>query len=50
MVSKKLNCWEYMKCGRELGGEKVTELCTCRAATDKYFTGLNYGINGGRIF
>ena len=37
MVSKKQNCWEYMKCGREPEGEKVAELGICRAAADEFF-------------
>jgi len=49
MVSKKQNCWEYMKCGREPGGNKVAELGLCRAATDTSFNGIYSGINGGRI-
>ena len=49
MVSKKQNCWEYMKCGREPGGEKVAELGTCRAAVYEFFNGMNSGKNGGRI-
>ena len=49
MVSKKQNCWEYMKCGREPGGEMVAKLGTCRAATDEFFNGMNGGKNGGRI-
>jgi len=49
MVSKKQNCWEYMKCGRESGGEKAAELGICRAADDALFNGANGGINGGRI-
>jgi hypothetical protein len=49
MAFKKQNCWEYMKCGRELGGNKVAELGLCRAATDEFFNGINSGKNGGRI-
>ena len=49
MTLKKQNCWEYMKCGREPSGEKVTELGICRMATDESLNGLNSGINGGRI-
>ena len=41
MVSKNQNCWEYMKCGRESGGEMVAELGICRAAADKVFNGAN---------
>ncbi|MDO9514716.1 MAG: HD-GYP domain-containing protein [Syntrophales bacterium] len=32
--SARLNCWEFMKCGRELGGEKVQELGVCPAYPD----------------
>ena len=49
MVSKKQNCWEYMKCGREPSGEKVSELGICRAAADEFFHGMNGGKNGGRV-
>ena len=49
MLSKKLNCWEYMNCGRECDGKNSTELGICRAAADDAFQGLNGGINGGRI-
>jgi len=38
-----------MKCGREPGGEKVTELGICRAADEEFFNGINGGKNGGRI-
>lgn len=27
----KYNCWEFMKCGRELGGSKAHELGVCQA-------------------
>ncbi len=47
--SRKLNCWEYMKCGRELNGKKVKELGVCPVAIDPYADGINEGINGGRI-
>ena len=49
MTSEKLNCWEYMKCGREPGGDKATELGICRVAGDKHSNGANSGLNGGRI-
>jgi hypothetical protein len=29
---QKVNCWEYMKCGRQPGGDKVSALCECPAA------------------
>ena len=45
----KQNCWEYKKCGREPGGQKVNELGICPATTDVLSNGLNGGKNGGRI-
>ncbi len=48
-MQKRLNCWEYMKCGREPEGEKIDELGACPAATDVSFDGINRGKNGGRI-
>ncbi len=47
--SRKQNCWEFLKCGRELGGEKVADLGVCPASTDTSADGLNGGKNGGRI-
>ncbi|MBA4407714.1 hypothetical protein C0389_10595 [bacterium] len=43
-----INCWEYKKCGREPGGDKVDELGICPAATEKRADKLNGGVNGGR--
>ena len=45
----KLNCWEYMKCGREPGGSKTAELGVCPAATDEKYDGEHSGKKGGRI-
>ncbi len=45
----KLNCWEFLKCGREPGGSKVSELGECPAAVENIFNGINSGSNGGRI-
>ena len=46
---RKINCWEYVGCGRELGGENVPESGVCMAAIDKLIDGVNNGRNGGRI-
>ena len=43
----KLNCWEFMNCGRQPGGDKATEFI-CPAATDTRFNGKNSGTNAGR--
>ncbi len=45
----KLNCWEFMKCGRETDGTQVAEMGICPAVTDTSAIGLNGGKNGGRI-
>jgi len=44
----KVNCWEWKKCGRQLGGTKVAQLGTCPAATERRIHGANTGVNGGR--
>ncbi|SRR6266540_201741 len=45
---KQLNCWEFMKCGRERGGHNEAELGTCPAVTATEMNGANGGSNGGR--
>ncbi|MCF6290687.1 MAG: hypothetical protein L3J03_06815 [Desulfobacterales bacterium] len=45
---KKLNCWEFKKCGREPGGVKVSELGVCPASTETRVDGVNHGDKGGR--
>ncbi len=44
----KQNCWEFKRCGRELGGAKSAELGVCPAATEVRLAGTNSGKNGGR--
>lgn len=48
-VSEKLNCWEYMKCGREPGGINAAGRGVCPAAAAATFDGINLGTKGGRI-
>lgn len=44
---KKINCWEFKKCGRELGGENAfIELCP--VATNILLDGVHGGTNAGR--
>jgi len=38
---RKLNCWDFKKCGREPDGENIAECGVCPAATEG-------GDNGGR--
>jgi len=47
-MSEKPNCWEFKKCGREVGGATVSELAVCPAATEPRTNGINNGKNGGR--
>ncbi|MCP3891373.1 MAG: protein kinase [Desulfobulbaceae bacterium] len=49
MTIKKLNCWEFSKCGREPAGKRVDELGVCPAAVDTSFDTINSGKNGGRV-
>lgn len=42
------NCWEFMHCGREPGGERVSELGVCPASTEKRLDGTHHGKNAGR--
>ncbi len=46
---QKINCWEFVGCGRELGGENVPESRVCKASIDTSADGVNNGKNGGRI-
>ena len=44
----KKNCWEFKKCGREPGGERVAELGVCPAATEGRLDAVHGGRNAGR--
>jgi hypothetical protein len=48
-MNKKCNCWEFMNCGRGVGGSRVSERGLCPAAADTSFTGINGGKCGGRF-
>lgn len=43
-----MNCWEFMKCGREENGDKSAELGVCPAHTEPRLNGIHGGINAGR--
>jgi hypothetical protein len=45
---KKKNCWEFKRCGREVGGGKVKELGTCPAVTERRLDGSHDGECAGR--
>ena len=43
-----MNCWEYKKCGRELGGDNTGTLGVCPASVEHKVNGIHGGTNGGR--
>lgn len=45
----KHNCWDFMKCGRGPGGDKVSKEAICPVAAEAAAHTLNGGINGGRL-
>jgi hypothetical protein len=47
--SKKFNCWDFKKCGREEGGSLAQELGTCPALTEQKLNGIHGGRNAGRV-
>ena len=48
-MNKKLNCWEFYKCGREAGGIHVEKLGECIVSLNKEYDTINHGRRGGRI-
>jgi hypothetical protein len=44
----KMNCWQFKKCGREAGGNKVKELGICPASTEHRLHGVHDGECAGR--
>ncbi len=49
MPSRRLNCWEDRRCGREPGGSRALELGPCPAATEATCDGINEGQCAGRF-
>jgi hypothetical protein len=45
----KMNCWEFMKCGKHVENGKTDRSDVCPVAIEKTANGLNGGVNGGRI-
>ncbi len=45
---RRLNCWEFKKCGREPGGRLATRRGVCPAASFAAADGYLGGTNGGR--
>jgi len=48
MTPKKENCWEYKKCGRAPGGDRVNELGICPVTKDSRLDKVHGGVNAGR--
>lgn len=44
----KLNCWEFMDCGRNVGGRNVAELGVCPVSKEVRMDGVHGGANAGR--
>ncbi len=47
-MSKKLNCWEFVNCGREKNGIMVPILAECEDVSNMKLDGLNDGVGAGR--
>ncbi|MBU1863653.1 MAG: hypothetical protein KKH94_08335 [Candidatus Omnitrophica bacterium] len=45
----KENCWEFKKCGRGKGGNKIDELGACPVTKFVACNGINGGENAGRM-
>jgi len=45
---RKLNCWEYKKCGRQPQGHHVADRGICPAAVEESLDGSHDGTNAGR--
>ncbi len=48
-MRNKLNCWEFMKCGKGASGNGNGKHRSCPIAADTSANTLNGGVNGGRI-
>lgn len=48
-MTRKPNCWEFSKCGREPGGVNAEELGVCLTSIHTQFDGINGGKNGGEF-
>ena len=46
--TRKLNCWEYKKCGRQPQGPHVKERGLCPASTEAGLDDVHEGANAGR--
>ena len=47
-MCKKINCWQFVNCGREKGGLMVPYLGECPVQNSMKYDGLNEGVGAGR--
>jgi hypothetical protein len=45
---EKRNCWEYMRCGKEVPVRRAGDGSVCPAALDSRFDGMHGGMSAGR--
>ncbi len=45
----KLNCWDFMKCGKGPSGRRKSKSSSCPISKETSAHGLNGGVNAGRI-
>jgi len=46
--TRKLNCWEYKKCGRQPQGPHVRDMGLCPASLEQVLDDVHDGTNAGR--
>lgn len=46
---KKMNCWEFFKCGRQPGGEMAEKFGVCPVPVSNAQDGVNHGKHAGRV-
>ena len=49
VAPRRIKCWEYLRCGREVGGDDVGPDGPCPAAIERNGEGVNSGVRSGRV-
>ena len=49
MNERKINCWEFQKCGREPGGKNIDKYGVCFVPVSIEYNGINDAKNEGRF-
>ncbi len=47
--TRKLNCWEYKKCGRQPQGPRIRDMGLCPASIEVALDDTHEGTNAGRV-